>query len=101
MNDGRARLGPVLLDMAVNRDIVIVGEKGTGKSVFARYLSQVLGYSDAFHTVHLFRDMTSRDLLQRRATDEAGNTVWEYSPLVSCPVFLPSLGFGSFIHSPL
>ena len=33
-------------------------------------------------TLHCFKDMTARDLLQRRATDAAGDTRWEPSPLL-------------------
>jgi len=32
--------------------------------------------------VHLYRDMTARDLLIRRSTNRAGDTVWEPAPLV-------------------
>ena len=32
--------------------------------------------------MHCFKDMTARDLLQRRATDAQGNTRWEPSPLL-------------------
>ena len=34
------------------------------------------------YTLHCFKDMTARDLLQRRATDAYGNTRWEPSPLL-------------------
>jgi hypothetical protein len=33
-------------------------------------------------TVHCFKDMSSRDLLQRRTTDSHGNTEWHHSTLV-------------------
>ena len=35
-----------------------MGEKGSGKSVIARYFAKALGYDT--HIVHLFKDMTSR-----------------------------------------
>ena len=32
----------------------------------------------------LYKDMSARDLLQRRTTDLAGNTQWDNSSLVTC-----------------
>ena len=39
-------------------------------------------FSGAQATIHLFEDMSSRDLSQRRSTDAEGATVWESTPLV-------------------
>ena len=58
----------------------IVGAKGSGKSTLARVLAARLGY--VTEVVHAYKDMTARDLLQRRGTDERGNTRWETTPLV-------------------
>lgn len=80
----RKMLVPLLLDFAAGRDCCIVGRKGAGKSAFVRYAASRLGYdSTRLHTVHLFGDMSSRDLLQRRTTDEQGNTTWQTTPLVA------------------
>jgi hypothetical protein len=59
----------------------IVGSKGSGKSQIARLFAHRLGYRSELFT--LFKDMTARDLFQRRATDCEGNTYWQDSPLVS------------------
>ena len=51
----------------VGRDLCIVGERGGGKSTVAKMLAHRLGYStNEMRTIYLFRDMTSRDLLQQR-----------------------------------
>ncbi len=52
-----------------------------GKSAVARVFAHVLGYDCELFS--LFKDMTARDLFQRRATDAQGNTRWEDSPLVT------------------
>jgi hypothetical protein len=75
-----ALLSGLLQDHAAGRDVCIIGAKGSGKSAAARLTAHRLGYSTELFT--LYRDMTARDLLQRRATDAEGNTFWEDSPLV-------------------
>ena len=45
-----------------------------------RQFARLLGYN--VENVHVYRDMSARDLLQRRTTSQAGDTVWEYTPLV-------------------
>ncbi len=60
--------------------MAIVGDKGVGKSALARYFSRVTNYP--VHYLYLYKDMTSRELLQRRSTDAAGNTTWTIGPLV-------------------
>jgi hypothetical protein len=47
----------------------------------ARSFSNALGYD--MRTFPLYNDLTSRDMLQRRATDVAGNTAWVDSPLTA------------------
>ena len=46
-----------------------------------RFLAARLGY--AVEVVHLFNDMSARDLIQRRTTTLTGDTVWENTPLVT------------------
>ncbi|DAZ99802.1 TPA: hypothetical protein N0F65_001311 [Lagenidium giganteum] len=76
--------GKVLMEMlqdhAVGSDLCILGEKGSGKSDVARLFAHRLGYATELFS--LFKDMTARDLLQRRSTDSHGNTFWEDSPLI-------------------
>jgi MoxR-like ATPase len=79
-------LAPLLLDLHLGRAVCVLGPRGSGKTAFISYLAGLLGYSDNFTTMHCFRDMTSRDLLQRRATDTLGNTVWLNSSLISAAI---------------
>ncbi|CAK0844962.1 unnamed protein product [Prorocentrum cordatum] len=67
----------------LGRSVCLVGPGGEGKSALARRLACVLGYPAArVHTLHVYKDMTSRDLFQRRGTDERGDTHWDPSPLL-------------------
>ena len=61
---------------------IIKGEKGCGKSVLVEYFSAKLNYGTP-ELICCYKDMTSRDLLQRRRTDDAGNTRWHTSPLAA------------------
>eukprot|EP01062_Namystynia_karyoxenos_P006370 TRINITY_DN1222_c0_g1_i1.p1 TRINITY_DN1222_c0_g1~~TRINITY_DN1222_c0_g1_i1.p1 ORF type:complete len:1879 (+),score=516.05 TRINITY_DN1222_c0_g1_i1:79-5637(+) len=61
-------------------DLLIVGPRGEGKSRLARALVAALQPEGrAWETLTLYRDMTSRDLLQRRETLPDGATVWRDS----------------------
>lgn len=46
------------------------------------YFSAKLNYGTP-ELICCYKDMTSRDLLQRRRTDDAGNTRWHTSPLAA------------------
>jgi hypothetical protein len=61
--------------------LCLVGERGSGKTTLFQNLAETLGYS-AVSTLHLYKDMNSRDLLQQRVTDLSGNTRWANSVLV-------------------
>ena len=65
----------------LGQDICVCGPKGSGKSVVVRAFAQLLGYQ--VHTFPLYSELTTRDLLQRRTTDNAGNTSWQDSPLIA------------------
>jgi len=67
------------------RDILLVSEKGEGKSRLAAEFSSMLGYEA--HLFNLFKEMSGRDLLQRRVTDPAtGDTTWEDSPIIQAAI---------------
>jgi len=77
-------LSDMAQDVCLGRSACLVGVKGAGKSSMVRHLARLLGYDPArVLTVHLYKDMGSRDLFLRRATDKTGNTVWEPQPLVT------------------
>jgi len=77
-------LTDAMQSLALGKNICFIGPGGEGKTALARRLAAMLGYpSPAIHTLHLYKDMTSRDLLQRRSTDQHGDTHWEPSPLLT------------------
>ena len=67
-------------DHAVGMDACLVGPKGCGKTTVAERFAAALGYEPL--TMHCYRDMSARDLLQRRETDARGDTIWRHSPAV-------------------
>lgn len=80
-----AALADVLQAHAVGSDVCVVGAKGCGKTRVVRAAARALGLEAA--TLHCYRDMTVRDLLQRRSTNSAGDTVWDDSPLIAAARF--------------
>ena len=78
----------VLLDMyqdhSAGCDLLLVGPKGCGKSELCKHFASRLGHSPVLFS--MYKDMTARDLLQRRATDSNGNTYWEPSPVVNAAI---------------
>ncbi|KAJ8030585.1 von Willebrand factor A domain-containing protein 8 [Holothuria leucospilota] len=75
-----AMLTDMLLSHSVG-DFCLVGPKGCGKSILAHEFAERLGYN--IETVQLYQDMTSRDLLQQRATLPTGDTTWRMTPLIT------------------
>ncbi|KAJ8571693.1 hypothetical protein ON010_g5139 [Phytophthora cinnamomi] len=73
-------LAEMVQDHAVGSDLCVLGAKGSGKSALVRLFAHRVGYATELFS--LFKDMTARDLLQRRSTDSHGNTRWEDSPLI-------------------
>ena len=65
---------------AAGRDLCLVGPAGAGKSFMSRIFARALGYAPV-QTLFVYQDMTARDLLQRRSTDEFGATTWIPTPL--------------------
>jgi hypothetical protein len=65
---------------AAGRDLCLIGDGGSGKTFAARLFARALGYTPA-ETLFIYQDMTARDLLQRRSTDEFGATTWVPTPL--------------------
>ncbi|TPX32182.1 hypothetical protein SmJEL517_g04613 [Synchytrium microbalum] len=65
-------------------DLCIIGEKGAGKSALLRSLTSMLGYK--VELIPLYKDMSARDLMQRRSTNLLGDTIWENSPLIKAAI---------------
>ena len=53
---------------------------GCGKTELIKQFCNLLEYN--MHTLYLYKDMSTRDLLQQRTTTSSGDTVWQNSPLV-------------------
>ncbi|TPX75293.1 hypothetical protein CcCBS67573_g03438 [Chytriomyces confervae] len=65
-------------------DICIIGPKGVGKSALLRAMIDSLGYATEY--IPVYKDMSARDLLQRRSTNLKGDTIWEDSALVKAAI---------------
>uniref|UniRef100_A0A1I8FUD4 von Willebrand factor A domain-containing protein 8 n=1 Tax=Macrostomum lignano TaxID=282301 RepID=A0A1I8FUD4_9PLAT len=77
-------LADLMVTHAGGQDFALIGPRGCGKFTVACQLARQLGYPLA-HVV-LYRDMSSRDLLQQRVTDAEGDTQWRPSALVQAAV---------------
>lgn len=73
-------LSSMIQEHYIGRDILLLSPRGEGKSTIAAEFASVLGYEEMIFPLH--KDMTSRDLLMRRMTNQAGETTWGDSPLV-------------------
>jgi MoxR-like ATPase len=71
------------LDYKASKHTLLVGNKGVGKTFLTNlFLSQLP--TDASHqSMQLYSELSARDLLQRRVTDENGDSKWVSSPLIS------------------
>ncbi|GES99877.1 von Willebrand factor A domain-containing protein 8 [Rhizophagus clarus] len=84
-------------------DFCVLGGKGVGKSALIRHFAINLGYTIEY--IPLYKDMSARDLLQRRSTTFAGDTVWENSSLVKAALSgslavmdgIDTLSFGTIV----
>ncbi|CAF1089222.1 unnamed protein product, partial [Didymodactylos carnosus] len=72
-------LADLILSHAVG-DICLVGSKGCGKSLLTENFASLLNYSIE-HFV-LYKDLSARELLQQRVTNEHGDTQWINTPIV-------------------
>ncbi|GBM19809.1 von Willebrand factor A domain-containing protein 8 [Araneus ventricosus] len=61
-------------------DFCVIGNRGCGKSTLVRKFASLLNYP--VEMLMLYNDMTARDLLQQRITDEKGSTLWRSTQLV-------------------
>ena len=84
-------LSKMIQSHAAQRDICIIGNKGEGKSFVVAEFAKTLGYAAkgtgkfnqvSVEPLFLYKDMSARDLLQRRSTTSEGETIWKATPLV-------------------
>jgi von Willebrand factor A domain-containing protein 8 len=73
----------LLLGLSVG-DVCIIGPKGAGKSMLVRKVCRSLSQPTIF--IPVYKDLTSRDLLQKRTTNINGDTVWVNSGLVEAAI---------------
>nr|CAJ2467816.1 unnamed protein product [Leishmania braziliensis] len=72
---------------ASRQHICLLGPTGCGKTAMVRAFGRLLGYTLA-PTMHLYADMTHKDLFQQRMTDpKTGNTTWQDSPLLRAAIY--------------
>ncbi len=73
-------LSRMVLAHCCDADFCLVGEKGGGKSRITAHFAHLFGYRTEH--IPLYKDVSSRQLLQRRSTLSNGDTIWEDSALV-------------------
>lgn len=72
---------------ASRQHMCLLGPTGCGKTAMVRAFGRLLGYEEML-TMHLYADMTNKDLFQQRTTDAAtGNTTWQDSPLLHAAIY--------------
>lgn len=64
---------------STNFHSLLIGKRGSGKSTITSYFNPNT-------TVQIYSDMSLRDLLQTRVTDELGNSSWKNSPVIEAAV---------------
>ena len=65
-------------------DMCLMGDKGVGKSMLTRTFARMLGYR--LISIPLYKDMTAKSLLMKRATTLSGDTIWQFSALTRAAV---------------
>ncbi|MDP2437681.1 MAG: AAA family ATPase [archaeon] len=73
-------LNDMLQDHACGRDLCLLRPRGTAKTATVLAFASLLGYE--VETFAMYKDLTHRELFQRRVTRADGSTAWENSPLV-------------------
>ncbi|CAF3396834.1 unnamed protein product [Rotaria sp. Silwood1] len=76
-------LSDLMLSHAIG-DICLVGPKGCGKSLIIDHFASLLNYPIEYFV--LYKDLSARELLQQRITNENGDTVWQNTPLVQAAI---------------
>jgi MoxR-like ATPase len=76
-------LSDLMLSHAIG-DICLVGPKGCGKSLMIDKFASLLNYPIEYFV--LYKDLSARELLQQRITNENGDTLWQNTPLVQAAV---------------
>ncbi|XP_023163601.1 von Willebrand factor A domain-containing protein 8 isoform X2 [Drosophila hydei] len=61
-------------------DVCLLGNKGVGKETLITELLRLVNQIP--EPMMLYEDLTSRDLIQQRVTNEEGDTIWRDSPLI-------------------
>ena len=74
------QLVDLMLSHSAGYDFCLIGSRGCGKTQLINEFSRLLGYNT--HTIQLYKDMTSRDLIQQRITLLNGDTKWYNSVLI-------------------
>uniref|UniRef100_A0A1Y1MII6 von Willebrand factor A domain-containing protein 8 n=1 Tax=Photinus pyralis TaxID=7054 RepID=A0A1Y1MII6_PHOPY len=65
-------------------DLCVIGPRGCGKNVLVSKVAEIVGTK--IESIMLYQDITSRDLIQQRATLDNGDTIWRFSPLVNAMI---------------
>ena len=61
-------------------DFILLGPKGSGKSIITKHFASLLGYKIEY--IPLYKDLSFRDLVQRRGTSSNGDSIWIDSGLI-------------------
>lgn len=74
------QLVELMLSHSANYDFCLIGNRGCGKTQLITEFARLLGYNT--RTIQMYKDMTSRDLIQQRITLLNGDTKWFNSVLI-------------------
>ncbi|CAF3863180.1 unnamed protein product [Adineta steineri] len=76
-------LSDLMLSHAIG-DICLIGPKGCGKSLIIDQFASLLNYPIEYFV--LYKDLSARELLQQRITNENGDTLWQNTPLIEAAI---------------
>lgn len=74
----------LLEDLLCGYHVCLIGGQGCGKTQLLNQLAKNL--KAKLITLQLYKDINSKDLIQRRSTDSDGNTIWVNSPIVDAAI---------------